>query len=325
MSESAYTQLAENILAATGLAERFDNAEESVRIIVQNITEKLQCEAADITDVLPLKEGYMNLTFRFKVAGNEYTYRHPGPGTEEITNRHAEAYAERIAGEAGIDGTFIYEDPETGWKLSHYLDGCRPVDYHNWDDVAQAMELARKLHGLDADCGYDFDLHEDTLHTISMLKEKQLNEFDDFELLREQANRFNELAKRVGARRVLCHNDFYPPNFLIDPQGGMQLLDWEFTGMSDYASDPAVFICCCEDYSYEDALRIFELYFGRELSNEELMHCMAFTCVVAFHWLAWALYQDAYSEPVGDLLYYYYRYTKLFAEKASELAEQLGY
>ena len=99
----------------------------------------------------------------------------------------------------------------------------------------------------------------------------------------------------------------------------MHLIDWEFAGMSDYASDLAVFVACCPDYTYEDALRVFELYFGRRLTAEELFHCVAYTAVISFHWFVWALYKDVTGEPVGEFLYYYYRYTKLFGRKAVEL------
>lgn len=304
--------------------EFIDNVDSS---ILDNICSVLKCKRGDVRDITPIKQGLTNLSFRFFVGDDEreYVYRHPGPGSDEITNRRAEATAEQIVSAAGIDGTFIYEDPETGWKLSYYFDGCRPVEYHDWDDVALAMKLANKLHSLDADCGYDFDVHADTMHTLKLLKgHKQTSMFRDFDELLEKAERFNELAKAHGARKVLCHNDFYPPNFLIDKDGGVQLIDWEYTGMSDYASDLAVFICCCEDYSYEDSVRIFELYNNGPMEPEDLFHCVAFSCVVAFHWLVWALYQDAFSEPVGDLLYFYYRYTKMFAEEADKLAEQLG-
>lgn len=293
--------------------------------ILDNICSVLKCARSSIADIVPIKQGLTNLSFRFKVDGVEYVYRHPGPGSDKITNRVAETYSEKIAAEAGIDKTFIFEDPETGWKLSYFLDNCRELDYHNEEDVARAVGLCRNLHSLDADCGYDFDIHADTMNTLGMLGPKHRTAFKDMEELLATAERCNELAKQHAARRVLSHNDFYAPNFLISEDGGMQLIDWEYTGMSDYASDLAVFICCCEDYTYEDAKRIFTMYFGGEITDEQLFHFTAYSCVVAFHWFIWALYQDAYSEPVGDLLYYYYRYTKMFAKEAERQAAELGY
>lgn len=293
--------------------------------ILDNICTTLSCNRADIQNIIPIKQGLTNLSFRFSIADDEYVYRHPGPGSDKITNRKAEAYAEEIVSEAGIDNTFIFEDPETGWKISHYVSDFRNLDYHNWEDVELAMQLARKLHSLDADCNYDFDIHQDTLNTLKLLNASHRAEFKDFDELFNNAELLNDLAMQHCAKRVLCHNDFYPPNFLIKPNREVELIDWEYAGMSDFASDIAVFICCCEDYSYDDALKIYELYFGRQLTSEELFHFVAFSCVVAFHWLIWAMYQDEYSEPVGELLYYFYRYTKMFSREAIKLAKALNY
>ena len=129
------------------------------------------------------------------------------------------------------------------------------------------------------------------------------------------------MVKADGLAPVLCHNDFYPPNFLVT-SNEIDLIDWEYSGMSDYASDLAVFICC-SDYTYDEAMHVLEVYFGRPLTQEELFHCVAYICVVSFHWFIWALYQDMCGSPVGELLYLYYKYTKLYGAHAMEMAREL--
>lgn len=178
--------------------------------------------------------------------------------------------------------------------------------------------MLRRLHDSGVDCGFIKDMHQDTLLQLKLLDESRRTQFDDFASLFETAEALNALALEHGAHTVPCHNDFYDQNLLIT-DSEIHLIDWEFAGMSDYASDLAVFIACCPDYTYEDALRVFELYFGRPLTDVELFHCVAYTAVISFHWFVWALYKDATGEPVGEFLYYYYRYTKLFGRKAMEL------
>ena len=286
--------------------------------IFDNIAAVLGCAKSEIRDVWPIKQGMTNLSCHFAISSGEYVYRHPGNGSDEITNRHAEAAFQEVARELGIDGTYIHEDPDEGWKISRYVANARTLDYHNWDEVARAMELLRRLHGSGADCGFAKDMHRDTLMQLKLLDDSRRTQFEDFAELFEMADRLNSLALARGGRVVPCHNDFYDQNFLITDEG-MHLIDWEFAGMSDYASDLAVFVACCPDYTYEDALRVFELYFGRRLTAEELFHCVAYTAVISFHWFVWALYKDVTGEPVGEFLYYYYRYTKLFGRKAVEL------
>ena len=45
-------------------------------------------------------------------------------------------------------------------------------------------------------------------------------------------------------KTCLCHCDCYNPNFLIDSNKNMYLIDWEYSGISDPAVDLGTFICC---------------------------------------------------------------------------------
>ncbi len=284
-------------------------------LILDNICTTLGCARASVGNIVPIKKGMTNTSFKFEVEGVPYVYRHPGRDSHEITNRHAEKRFQELARDLGLDSTFIYEDENAGWKISRYVEGARNLDYHDWDDVARAMKMIRRLHDSSFDAGFVKDMHQDTLKQIELLDESRRTQFKDFASLFELANELNDEALQTAARVCPCHNDFYDQNFLITDES-VDLIDWEFAGMSDYASDLAVFIACCPDYSYEDALRIFELYFGREPTEAELFHCVAYTAVISFHWFVWALYKDVCGDPVGEFLYFYYRYTKMFGEAA---------
>lgn len=63
------------------------------------------------------------------------------------------------------------------------------------------------------------------------------------------------------ARICLTHNDFFMLNFLIDDQDDMSLIDWEYSGMSDYASDFGTFTVCCQ-LSEEEASRALRIISG---------------------------------------------------------------
>lgn len=66
--------------------------------------------------------------------------------------------------------------------------------------------------------------------------------------LRSAVLEVNNLVCTDGVDPCLCHNDFYSPNILVK-DGDLELIDWEYSAMSDYASDLGTFICC-SDYSY---------------------------------------------------------------------------
>lgn len=294
--------------------EFIDNVDSA---ILDNICRVLSCPRADIANIVPIKQGLTNLSFRFDVGSDSFVYRHPGYGTDAIINRESEAVSQRVAADLGIDSTFVYEDPSEGWKISRYVADAREPDYHDEDDLRLLMSVARTLHRSGVDSGFAFDIHEDTLKTVRLLDAGRRTSFRDFDDLFALADKLNALVKAQGTPPVLSHNDFYPPNFLMK-DGRVDLIDWEYSGMSDYASDLAVFIAC-SDYTYDEALHVFGTYFERPLTDEELFHCVAYTAVVAFHWFVWSLYQDMCGCPVGELQYRYYRYTKRYGAKAFEL------
>lgn len=295
--------------------EFIDNVDSS---ILDNIAAVLGCGRHDVRNIVPIKQGLTNLSFRFDVGEEAFVYRHPGFGTNEIISRQSETFSQGVARDLGIDHTFIHENPEEGWKISRFIEVTESFDYHDEEHVAGAMEIARRLHGSGEEGEWFFDVHQDTLKQVKLLDEHARTSFPDFQNLLERMNRLDALLKAESGKPCLCHNDFYDANLLIHGDE-MELIDWEYSGMSDYASDLGVFICCCDSYTHDDVMHVLETYFQRELTDVEYRHCMGFISLVAFHWFVWALYRDVCGTPVGPLLYTYYRYTKDYARIAFPL------
>lgn len=289
--------------------------------ILDNICEVLGCGRSEIGSIEPIKQGLTNLSFKFVVRGEAYVYRHPGDGTDEIINRESEAFSQAVAHKLGLDNTFIYEDGREGWKISRYIDGCHTLDYHNWEEVSRALAMARTLHTCGEESPWDFDLFDETQKIVRLLDERSRTAFKDFSALLDLAESLHDMVVSDDIPSCLCHNDFYDPNFLVRGDE-MYLIDWEYSGMSDYASDLGTFVCC-SDYGYEEAMRVYRLYFGREVSSFEARHCIAFTALASFYWFVWALYKEACGDPVGEWLYLWYRNTKAFGGKALELSAEL--
>ncbi len=291
-----------------------DNVDSS---ILDNICSVLSCKRAGISGIKPIKRGLTNLSFKFVVDGTPYVYRHPGVGTEEIISRESEAFSQNIAKELGLDDTFVYEDGREGWKISCYIEDCVELDYHNKQHVAAAMAMARKLHACGEKSKWFFDVHENTKALIEMLDAHRRSSFRDFKMLYDLIDGLNAVVKADGVEPCLCHNDFYSPNILVAGEQ-MYLIDWEYSGMSDYASDLGTFICC-SDYGYDEAIAVLAEYFQRTPTPEELFHCVAYIAICSYYWFIWALYKDACGAPVGEWLYLWYKNAKLFGKKAQEL------
>ncbi len=255
----------------------------------------------------------------------KYVYRHPGDGTDAIISRVSETESQKIGHSLGLDNTFIYEDANHGWKISRFVENATTLDYHNWTQVKTAIGMARTLHNCDADTGFNHDVYQNALDIVELLDSHHRTSFKDFETLLELAKTLVKKADEHGARRCLCHVDFYDPNFLVTSDTEMQLIDWEYSAMSDYAVDLGVFICCCSDYTLDDANKIIDLYYEGNASDTDRFHCIAYTALSSFYWFVWALYKDACGDPVGEYLYLWYKYTKLYGKVALEMAERLGF
>ena len=282
--------------------------------ILDNICRVLDCSRGDVEGIVPIKEGLTNLSFRFVVRGESYVYRHPGVGTDEIINRASEAFSQAIAKKLGIDGTFIHEDPAEGWKISRFIDGCVPFDYHNEDHVRRAMELGRRLHDSGEKSEWSFDVYREAVAIVELLGRKSYPSFPDREELGRNAVVLDAFVRADRVEPCLCHNDFYSPNFLVRGEE-MYLIDWEYSAMSDYASDLGTFICC-SDYSVDEARHVIELYFGRTPTDAEMRHCLAYVALAAYYWFVWALYKESTGDPVGEWLYLWYRTAKAYSALA---------
>ena len=290
--------------------------------ILDNICIALDVERGDIANIEPLNKGLTNLSFTFLCKGTAYVYRHPGFDTEGTIVRASEEFSECIARNLGLDSTFVYEDPEQGWKISRFIENASGLDYHNEAQVSRALEMARILHGCGVVSKWSYDVYENTLKLVEVLDMHRRASFKDYGELSSLIDALHDYVKADGTETCLCHNDFYAPNFLV-ADGAMSLIDWEYSGMSDYASDLGTFICC-SDYSFEEALEIFRRYFQCEPTAEQLAHCLSYVAICSYHWFIWALYKDACGASVGESLYLWYKSAKLYGERAQTAIQGLS-
>lgn len=314
-----------------GIIFEFDTVEDALKLdkqfvinnesnVMNNICKYFECSKDDIFDIEAIKSGLTNRSFKFSVKDNgTFVYRHPGDGTEEYIDRNSEEHSMQIAKDLGLDDTFVFMDKKEGWKLSKYINNARTMDYNNAKEVSQALSMIRKLHDSNSKSSFDFDIWKHTLEYIDQLKDCGKDKTDDFYNLFHEVEKVYKIAsKDKYARNVLCHNDCYDPNFLLDDDNNMYLIDWEYSGNDDPASDIGTFICCSE-WPYDRALEAIEEYLQHKPDVEELKHYFAYVSVASYYWYVWALYQETRGNPMGEWTYLWYKNAKLYAKNFNEL------
>lgn len=282
--------------------------------VFDNIVEVLGCSASEIRDVYPLKQGLTNLSCHFATDEGEFVYRHPGIGTERLIDRSAEVAAQLVAKGLGIDETFIYEDPDKGWKISRFIPNCRQLDPHDDEQLARAMQMAAKLHEKAVEMGRTFDFYGESKKYEQALLEHGPIDVPGYAEMAEQAALLQRYVQAEAGEKCLTHNDFFYLNLLLDEDDELYLIDWEYAGMADYANDFGTFTVTCE-LNEGEAERALEHYFGRTPTFEERRHNFAYVAFAGWCWYVWALVKEAEGDNVGEWLYIYYNYAKRYLSK----------
>lgn len=288
--------------------------------VIKNICSILKCKEADVKNIVPIKKGLTNISFKFLVDGKAYVYRLPGVGTEEIINRESEAFSQGVAKELGLDNTYIYMSPTEGWKICEFIDNCIDFDYRNTQDVEKAMKMVKKLHDACVPSKWEFSIFDEADKLLTLAKQYDyINNFKDIEEITEMISRLYKFTESDNVPKRLCHNDCYDPNFLTDGEN-MYLIDWEYSGNADPASDIGTFICC-SDYTLDEAKDVLKIYFGRELTEKEMRHYLGYVAISSYYWFVWAVFKESLGEDIGDYVKIWHDYAVEYGNIALALYE----
>ncbi len=271
-----------------------------------NIVETLETSRSEIKDFYPLKQGITNLSCHFTVGDAEYVYRHPGVGTENMINREAEVAGLSLARDLGLDSTFLDADPSNGWKISRFIPNCRNLDLDDPEELQKAMVMGRELHRSGATMDREFDYLQEGLKYEALLKRFGPIEVPGYFELREKVMRLKQFSDLDGFPTVPSHNDFCDINFLVEEDGSMHLIDWEYAGMSDEGNDFGTFVVQSQ-LTDEQAESALEYYFGQAPTELERRNFWAHVVFAGWCWYIWSLAKEAEGDNVGEWLYIYYR------------------
>lgn len=236
--------------------------------------------------------GMTNHSYRItRTDGRQYLVRIPGEGTEEMINRADERKSTELACRLGIDAPLLYFD-DTGRKVMEFIRDPQPNSAEMMQKpeiLRQAAEIFRKLHTCGADTGVRFEVFEMAALYERIIRDGGVAFYGDYEAVKQAVMDIKAEVDRDGAApRVPCHNDSLVDNWVIDGNGKVFLIDWEYSGMNEAMWDLSCLSIEAE-YTPEHDAMLLEAYYGRTPTVDEQKRFVAAKTYVDYLWTLWGL------------------------------------
>lgn len=255
--------------------------------------------------------------------GEEYLVRIPGDGTEEMINRMDERKSTELACKLGIDSPLLYfgDDGRKVMKFIHDPQEMNEDVMKRPENLKQAAAIFHKLHTCGEDTGVRFDVFEMADLYEKIIRDGGVAFYEDYENVKQIVMDIKAAVDATGvAPRVPCHNDSLMGNWVLDGDGKLYLIDWEYSGMNEAMWD----LSCLSieaDYSPDNDDQLLEEYYGRSATVEEKKRFVAAKMYVDYLWTLWGLTRVPFD---GDFMQEYAdgRYIRL--KKNIEAYKKLG-
>lgn len=281
--------------------------------IIANIKSVFSCEESDIYNFRNVSEGMTNTSFIFNYDGKDYIYRHPGDGTSSIISRANEKTSLEIAKKFGFDPTYVFMDVNEGFKISVFINPFREPDYNNFADTKAVCKVLRELHSIDSKVDYGLSPWEDAEKIENILVKNDPECFDDFVSLKKKIGRLYEKTQGDGVEKCFCHGDTYKHNWMIEPDGNVILIDWEYSGFADPGIDVGYYIVDAM-YDADSAKEMIREYLKDDYDEKKEFHFLAYSAIIAYYWFVWAMYRESCGASMGESLYNWYRMAEKYAD-----------
>ena len=289
--------------------------------VLDVIAQVFHCGTEEITDIEVLKKGMTNRSFLFTCRDGKYIMRVPGEGTDKLIDRRQEAEVYKTISGKGLCDDPVYIDPETGYKITKYLEGVRVCDAESEEDLQRCMSKLRSFHEMGLKVDHEFDIFGQ-IEFYESLWNGQPSVYRDYRAVKERVLSLRPYIEAHADTKVLTHIDAVPDNFLFYKGGSgaefLQLTDWEYAGMQDPHVDIAMF-CIYSMYDKDQVDRLIGLYFDRDrVAPETVTKIYALIAACGLLWSNWCEYKQQLGVEFGEYSLRQYRYAKEYYRYAVE-------
>lgn len=246
--------------------------------------------------------GLTNNNYIVKTDKEEYIMRLPGAGANELVNRTNEKNNILATKDLEINVPTYYFNEESGIKITQRIKNCVTLtsemsQYQYY--IQKIVEIFHRLHRSEIIFKNEFNFISE-YKRYEKLVQKNGVFFDGYEeVKRKVLSIYNTMQKDLDFRLVSCHNDTLCDNFIMDKNGRMYLIDWEYSGMNDLFWDLAA-VMLENNYSSEAEELLLYHYFEGKVSEFHRQKILVFKILQDFLWTIWSNYKISLGEDFND-------------------------
>lgn len=286
---------------------------------IQIIEDTLKVDKTKIHNIHTLKKGMTNRSFSFECNNKRYIMRIPGEGTDKLIDRKEEYDVyQQIKGEPYTEN-ILYLNPQNGYKLSEFLENTRNSEADDWEDVIKSMDLLRKFHQEKLQVNHQFDIWKQ-IEFYENLRDTP-SAYKDFLITKENVLNLKQFIQDNIHQWSLCHIDANADNFLINQQGKIFLIDWEYAGMQDPDLDIAMYAIYA-GYNKQQFDKLIDIYYQDKCDKIIRYKIYAYAAVGGLLWSNWCEYKQSLGLDFGEYSLSQYRYAKEYSKLVLNYLEE---
>ncbi len=235
-----------------------------------------------------LKGGMSNSNYVIKINDHLYTFRIPGKNAFAFVDRAIEQQTLDLIKPLAIDGNLlIHLEQNTGYKISHYVEGTALMTLDPSEYYHKAAQVLKKLHHSNLKAQNDYAPFDRIQKYEKLVETEGIHHKPNYYDILQRFLAFKPFLETFP--KTLCHNDSQPSNFIVRPDGSLLLVDWEFGGNND----PLYDIACFGNNDFKFAIGLLPVYLGRTPDKTEWLRLYLWRTFQCLQWHNVALYKEA--------------------------------
>lgn len=303
------------------LRELDENSSQLHSDVIETIAHVFSCTTQDVTNITVLKKGMTNRSFIFTCNQKKYIMRIPGEGTDHLISRKNEAEVYSVISGKGLCDDPVYINPNTGYKITAFLENVRTCDPTSEDDLEKAIKKLRQFHQMHLTVDHTFDLFGQ-IEKYESFWNGAPSLYSDYKITKEHVMELQAYINKQPHDWCLTHIDAVCDNFLFyqdeTGQEQLQLTDWEYAGMQDPHVDLAMF-CIYSFYDKSQIDHLLDIYFNGSCSHAVRCKIYCYVAICGLLWSNWCEYKAKLGIEFGEYSLRQYRYAKEYWLYATEM------